>query len=175
MGQVLSGCCGYLSCLMLSPPKSSRTHEVILGIRLNAARNHFNFMPCLPPRLRHSSHLRDRHLYPYHLKVFPYEVVFDTIDLSVGFHLSIVPLQELGLERLRIENVKNPVCILQALLCAYWLTQRRKQLQSLDSGPKWNARLEQKGEAVVTAPSVVAANMGSLEPSIVSNVSIRLW
>ena len=161
MGQVLSGCCGYLSCLMLSPPKSSRTHEVILGMRLNAARNHFNFMPCLSFVTLLTGDISALIIHAFN--VFAYEVVLDTIGLPVGFHLSIVLSQELGLERLRIENVKNPVCILQALLCACWLTQRRKQMQSLDSGPKRNERLEQKGEAVVTTPSVVDANMGSLE------------
>ena len=162
---------------MLSPPKSSRTHEVILGLRLNAARNHFNFSSCLASLISFVTLLIGDicALIIHAFNVFPHEVVLNTPLHPVGFHASIVLSQELGLERLRIENVKNPVCILQALLCAYWLTQRRKQLQSLDSGPKWNARLEQKGEAVVTAPSVVAANMGSLEPSIVSNVSIRLW
>jgi hypothetical protein len=64
--------------------------------------------------------------------VFPYEVVLDTIGLPVGFHLSIVLLQELGLERLRVENVKNPVCILQALLCAYWLTRSHHRQYGLE-------------------------------------------
>jgi hypothetical protein len=93
--------------------------------------------------------------------ILSHEVIFDTIGFPVGFHLSIILSQELGLERLGIENVKNHICLFQAILCDFWLRQCRKQLQSLDPGPKRNAPLVQKSETVVMAPSVVAAKMGS--------------
>jgi hypothetical protein len=162
---------------MLSPPKSSRTHEVILGLRLNAARNHFNFSSCLASLISFVTLLIGDicALIIHAFNVFPHEVVLNTPLHPVGFHASIVLSQELGLELLGIEHVKNRICLLQTLLSACRLRQCRKQLQSLDSGPKRNARLEQKGEAVFMAPIVVAAR-GSLEDLlIVSNVSRRLW
>ena len=124
MGQVLSGCCGYLSCLMLSPPKSSRTHEVILGMRLNAARNHFNFMPCLSFVTLLTGDISALIIHAFN--VFPHEVVLNTPLHPVGFHASIVLSQELGLELLGIEHVKNRICLLQTLLSACRLEHCRE-------------------------------------------------
>jgi hypothetical protein len=135
---------------------------------LNAARNHSNFnftlriiaslLDSLTVLIVESSIFA---LVIYALNVLSHEVVSDTIGFPVGVHLSIILSQELGLELLWIEDIKNHICLSQALLCDCWSRQCRKQLQSLDLGPTRNARLEQKREAVVTAPSVVAAKMGS--------------